>query len=59
MIEQSMGFGSQDAFLIQRINQELLDLESTLSDERTRYGDKHSRIVALKENIQLKNQYLD
>ena len=58
LISQSMGLGSQDAFLIQRINQELLDLESQLSDARTRYGENHSRIKALKENIQLKRQYL-
>ena len=59
LIEQSMGLGSQDAFLIQRINQELLDLESQLSDARTRYGENHSKIKALTENIQLKKKYLE
>ncbi len=56
LIEQSMGLGSQDAFLIQRINQEVLELDSQLSDARTRYGEGHSKIKSLTENIQLKNQ---
>ncbi|MEJ7594824.1 MAG: hypothetical protein WKF77_25140, partial [Planctomycetaceae bacterium] len=58
LIEQSMGLGTQDAYLIQRINQELLNLESLLSDARTRYGENHSKIKALKDGIQLKKQYL-
>ena len=57
-IEQSMGLGSGDAFYIQRINQQLLDMEGDLRDARMRYGEKHSRIQALKDGIQLKNNHL-
>ncbi|MEZ6033581.1 MAG: hypothetical protein R3C17_10845 [Planctomycetaceae bacterium] len=55
LIDQSMGFGTQDAYLLQRINQELLDMESTLRDELTRYGEKHSRIVATRKVFRLRN----
>ncbi len=57
-MEQSMGLGTGETYHIQRINQELLDLDGDLRDARTRYGEKHSRILQLKDDIQIKKEYL-
>jgi polysaccharide biosynthesis transport protein len=58
IIEQSMGLGSQDAFITQRTQQDILDLESQRSDARTRYGEQHSKIKALNAEILNKQKFL-
>ncbi len=58
LIEQSMGLGSTDALHVQRINQELLDLRSELRDGNLKYGVNHPRILAIKDEILVKETYL-
>ena len=58
LIEQSMGLGTQDAFMIQQMQKEILELESQRSDARTRYGEQHSKIKALNVEILNKNRFL-
>ncbi|MFZ9090643.1 MAG: polysaccharide biosynthesis tyrosine autokinase, partial [Planctomycetaceae bacterium] len=58
LIEQSMGLGTQDSFHIQRITQELLNLQSQLNEQRQRYGVRHPRIQSLETEIAVKEQYL-
>jgi len=58
LIENSMGLGSTDALHVQRINQELLDLRSELRDASLKYGVNHPKMVALNDEILVKESYL-
>ncbi|MFM8474549.1 MAG: GumC family protein, partial [Planctomycetaceae bacterium] len=58
LIEQSMGLGTQDSFHLQRIMQEILGLQSQLTEFRQKYGDRHPRIRALQSELAVKEGYL-
>ncbi|MGV2335434.1 MAG UNVERIFIED_CONTAM: hypothetical protein LVR18_15425 [Planctomycetaceae bacterium] len=58
LIEQSMGLGSQDNFHIQRIMQEILDIQSRLTESRQKYGLRHPKIRELQSELAVKEGYL-
>lgn len=58
LIEQSMGLGSQDSFHMQRIMQEILNIQSQLTECRQNYGDRHPRIRSLQSELAVKEGYL-
>ena len=58
LIEQYMGLSTQDAFHVQRITQELLDLQSENEDEQRKLGANHPKIRALLGQIAVKETYI-
>ena len=58
LIEQSLGLGTQDAMVVARVNQDLLDLHAQLTDAQTRYGTSHPYLKSLTEKIRVKERYL-
>ncbi len=58
LIEQTMGLGTNDLLHVQRINQELLDLRTQLRDRSLKYGVNHPKIVAIRDEILVKESYL-
>ena len=58
LIEQSMGLGSQDSYHVQRIMQEILNLQAELNEARLKYGSRNPKIRSIQAEITVKEQYL-
>jgi capsular exopolysaccharide synthesis family protein len=58
LIEQSLGLGGADSIQLERLNQEVLNLTAELRDAESKYLPNHPMLKKLKEEIQIKENYI-